>query len=89
VEVGVDHIFSFSESQRIFDKIDAVDCQCGIENLLWKALGSDKITRDEIASTIVVGRAYVKHRFSHTDSITANGSHESADFRSLRQREHG
>lgn len=43
---------------------------------------------DETASTIVVGHAYVKHRFSHTDRITSNGSYQSADFRSLRDDQH-
>ena len=42
----------------------------------------------ETASTIVVGRAYVKHRLSHVDSIASDDSHELADFRSLREREH-
>src|SRR6478609_7544048 len=54
VEVGVDHIFSFSESQRIFDKIDAVDCQCGIKNLLWKALGSDKLRAMKLPARLLL-----------------------------------
>jgi len=44
---------------------------------------------DETASAIVVGRAYVKHRFYHTDSVASDDSHEFADFRSLREGEHG
>jgi hypothetical protein len=43
---------------------------------------------DETASTIVVGRAYVKHRFSRTDGIASDDSHEIADFRLLREHEH-
>ena len=54
MEVGVDHIFSFSESQRIFDKIDAVDCQCGIENFLWKALGSDKLRAMKLPARLLL-----------------------------------
>jgi hypothetical protein len=42
---------------------------------------------DETASTIVVGGAYVKHRFYHTDSVASDDSHEFADFRSLREGE--
>jgi hypothetical protein len=42
---------------------------------------------DEIASTIVVGRACVKHRLSYTDSLAPDGSHESTGFRLLREHE--
>jgi hypothetical protein len=37
---------------------------------------------------MVVGRAYVKHRFSHTDGIVSDDSHEFADVRLLREHEH-
>jgi hypothetical protein len=42
----------------------------------------------ETAGTIVVGRAYVKHRLSYTDNIASDDSREFADFRSLCEREH-
>jgi hypothetical protein len=45
--------------------------------------------RDETANTILVGRAYAKHRFSHTDGIASDNSYEFADFGLLRAHEHG
>jgi hypothetical protein len=42
---------------------------------------------DEIASTIVVGRACVKHRLSYTDGLAPDGSHGSTGFRLLREHE--
>jgi hypothetical protein len=43
---------------------------------------------NETASAIFPGRACVKHRLFHTDSIASDDSHEFADFSSLREREH-
>ena len=43
---------------------------------------------DETASTTVVGRTYVKHRFVCTDSIASGRSYEVADFKLLREHEH-
>ena len=54
MEVGVDPIFSFSESQRIFDKSLPSICQCGIENLLWKALRSDKLRAMKLPARLLL-----------------------------------
>jgi hypothetical protein len=59
------------------------------ENLLWKVLTGDRLYFDETASTIVVGRAYVKHRFSHTNCTASDVSRRFAHLRSLREHERG
>ena len=54
MQVGVDSIFTFSESQRIFDKSLRLICQYGIENLFWKAPRSDKLRAMKLPARLLL-----------------------------------